>query len=148
MYYKMEFHFISIIRGGYTTIIDPHGKTRVLCFSREHVARNCVRYISRYRSAYGIWPDMNLNEPTSRINPDINCKKRTPQEIGNYIEIEKKIKHDLDIMSTKSGVSYFYCHDFKYENDLLRIQMTGQEIDGEVSIPYFISRLDYRLKIV
>jgi len=144
----MDFHFISIVKGGYINITDPDGKTRILCFSCEYIARNCVNYVSRYRSTYGVWPDLNLNVPVARINPDKTAKKRTPKEIINYIEIDKKNKHDLDVMSTTSGVSYFYCHNFNYENDLLRIQLTGQKIDGEISVPYFITRLDHRLKKV
>ena len=144
----MKFYFVGIVKGGYTTLIDPDGKPRIVCFSKKSIAKECVNYMSEYRSSYGVWPDMNLEKPVSRINPDKNAKKRTPQEIINYIEIDKKSKHDLDMMSTTSGVSFFYCHNFNYENDLLRIQLIGQKIDGEISVPYFISRLDHRLKKV
>ena len=64
----MDFHFISIVKGGYINIIDPDGKSRILCFSCEYNARNCVNYVSRYRSTYGVWPDLNLNDPMQEAN--------------------------------------------------------------------------------
>ena len=74
----MQFHFIGIIRGGYTTIIDPDGTPRIICFSERKTARKCIDYITGYRSAYGVWHDMNLQEPIARINADILTKKRSP----------------------------------------------------------------------
>ena len=49
----MQFHFIGIIRGGYTTIIDPDGTPRIICFSERKTARKCIDYITGYRSS--IW---------------------------------------------------------------------------------------------
>ncbi len=31
----MKFHFIGIVKGGYTTITDPDGKPRIICFSKK-----------------------------------------------------------------------------------------------------------------
>jgi len=51
--YRMQFHFIGITKGGYTTIIDPEGTPRIICFSEKQTARKCISYISEYRSS--IW---------------------------------------------------------------------------------------------
>ena len=51
-------------------------------------------------------------------------------------------------MSAGTGICYFYCHTFDYNDDLLRIKMSGQKIEGEVDDGYYKSRLDIRLKIV
>ena len=75
-------------------------------------------------------------------------KKRTPENIRKYIFTEQKVKSQLDEMSTGTGVSYFYCHYFEYNDDLLRISISGQKIDGEIDDRYYKSRLDTRLKIV
>ena len=104
--------------------------------------------MSKYRSNYGVWPDMNLENPVSRINPDKTAKKRTYQNIREYIFTEQLVKSQLDEMSTRSGVSYFYCHHFDYNDDLLRISLTGQKIDGEIDDNYYKSCLDTRLKNV
>ena len=144
----MKFHFIGILKGGYTTITDPDGKPRIICFSKKNTAKECIDYMTRYRSNYGVWPDMNLENPVSRINPDKNRKKRTPENIRKYIFTEHMIKSQLDEMSTRTGVSYFYCHGFEYNNDLLRISITGQKIDGEIDDMYYKSCLDIRLKNV
>ena len=144
----MKFYFVGIVKGGYTTLIDPDGKPRIVCFSKKNIAKECVNYMSEYRSSYGVWPDMNLEKPVSRINPDKNAKKRTPENIRKYIFTEQKVKSQLDEMSTGTGVSYFYCHYFEYNDDLLRISISGQKIDGEIDDGYYKSRLDTRLKIV
>ena len=144
----MKFYFVGIVKGGYTTIIDPDGKPRIVCFSKKNIAKECVNYMSEYRSSYGVWPDMNLEKPVSRINPDKNSKKRTPENIRKYIFMEQKVKSQLDEMSTGTGVSYFYCHNFHYKDDLLRISISGQKIDGHADDKYYKSRLDTRLKNV
>jgi len=143
-----QFHFIGIIRGGYATITDPEGKPRIICFSKRETARKCISYISEYRSEYGVWPDTNLQVPVARINPDRLKKKRTPEEIEKYIYLEEKVHSQLNEMSAGTGICYFYCHNFEYNNDLLRISMSGQKIEGEVDDRYYKSRLDTRLKIV
>jgi len=148
VYCSMKFHFIGILKGGYTTIIDPDGTPRIICFSKKNTAKECIDYMTKYRSSYGVWPDMNLENPVSRINPDKNRKKRTYENIRKYIFLEQKVKSQLDEMSTGTGVSYFYCHYFEYNDDLLRISITGQKIDGEVDDKYYKSRLDTRLKNV
>jgi|TARA_R110001606_G_C15343505_1_gene646823 hypothetical protein len=144
----MQFHFIGIVKGGYTTITDPDGKPRIICFSKKKIADQCIDYMSKYRSSYGVWPDMNLEQPVSRINSNINFKKRTYENIREYIFIEEMVKSQLDEMSTGTGVCYFYCHDFAYKDDLLRISLSGQKIDGEIDDRYYKSRLDTRLKNV
>ena len=86
----MQFHFIGVIvRGGYTTITDPDGKPRIICFSKKKTANECIDYICKYRSSYGVWPDMNLEQPVSRINPNINYKKRTPEKYQNIFSQKK-----------------------------------------------------------
>ena len=144
----MEFHFIHITRGGYTTMTDPQGRPRMMCFKEARIARNCVRYMCRYRSSFGVWPVMNLSNPVAMIDPDVKKKMRTPQEISKYIHIEEKTKSDLDFMSLATGVSYFYCHEFEYKDDLLRISVRGQEIDGIADQTRYKERLNYRLKNV
>jgi hypothetical protein len=144
--YKMQFHFIGIIRGRYTTITDPDGKPRIICFSERKTARKCIDYITEYRSIYGVWPDINLQEPVSHINADILAKKRSPGELKKYVYLEEKVKSQLDEMSAGTGISYFYCHNFDYKEDLLRINMSGQKIEGEADDIYYKSRLNTRLK--
>jgi hypothetical protein len=143
---KMQFHFIGIIRGRYTTITDPDGKPRIICFSERKTARKCIDYITEYRSIYGVWPDINLQEPVSHINADILAKKRSPGELKKYVYLEEKVKSQLDEMSAGTGISYFYCHNFDYKEDLLRINMSGQKIEGEADDRYYKSRLNTRLK--
>jgi hypothetical protein len=48
-------------------------------------------------------------------------------------------------MSIMTGVNYFYCHEFDYE-DLLSMRMRGQDIDGYVDDFLYRENLDYSLK--
>ena len=38
----MKFYFIGILRGGYTTITDPEGKPRIICFSNKKISKECI----------------------------------------------------------------------------------------------------------
>ena len=62
----MEFHFITLRGGGFTTITDPNNKSRYICFKSRRTAEECVSYLSEYRSEVGEWPVMNLAIPITR----------------------------------------------------------------------------------
>jgi len=51
----------------------------------------------------------------------------------------------LDHMSITTGVNYFYCHTFNYE-DLLSLNIRGQEMDGFVNDFMYMENLEYNIK--
>ena len=46
-----------------------------------------------------------------------------------------------------SGLSYFYCHNFECDDDLLNLKLRGQEIDGMVDDEMYKESLECNLKI-
>lgn len=144
----MEYYFIRIARGGYTTIKDPKSKPRLICFKDLNGANECVKYMSCYRSRFGLWPDIDLSKPFMKIKSETDFKKRTPYDVEKFMYVDKKTEIELDEMAKQFGISYFYCHDFKYDKlKFSNLQLRGQEYDGYVDDEMYRHYLDYSLKI-
>jgi hypothetical protein len=63
--------------------------------------------------------------------------------------MEVRDRVELDEMSMVSGLSYFYCHDFKYdESKFMTINLRGQEIDGIADQAMYKDWLEYNIKNV
>jgi hypothetical protein len=63
----------------------------------------------------------------------------------DLLEIKEKALTDIDKLSIMTGISYFYCHRFGYE-DLMSISLSGQDMDGEADDFMYREHLDYSLK--
>lgn len=145
----MSFYFVSITRGGLATISDPTEKPRILCFKTEDAANKYVHYLSGYRSKFGLWPSVNLGQRLNKVRVKSEFKSRTPEYVQKFINITSKEKYDLDAISMATGISYFYCHDFEYdESNFMTINFRGQEIDGFVDQASYKDWLEYNLKNV
>lgn len=144
---QLDFYFVGLRMHRYPIIIDPTNKLRYACFKTEESAKDCVEYLANFRSKNGNWPQLDLYR-TSLIERNFNAKKRTPEEIKKYMTINRKEFGDLYISGANSGVSYFYIHNFEYEEDFTKVYIQGQAIDGSPDLIMFRKRLDYRLKIV
>ena len=143
----MQFHFIRIQRGGYATVSDPNNVPRVLCFKTPVYANKYADYISKYRSKFGKWPTVNLGEPVTKVRIEQNFKRRKPEEVMKFIFMETKNLSDLDQMSMTSGISYFYCHGFEYdEENLTSMSIRGQDIDGIIDDDMYKEWLEYNIK--
>jgi hypothetical protein len=102
-----------------------------------------------YRSKFGVWPSVNLASPITKVKVDPNFKQRTPEEIMKYVFTEVRYKTDLDEISRTTGLSYFYCHNFNYEEDkYMTINLSGQEIDGIADDNMYKEWLEYNIKNV
>tara|TARA_X000000368_G_scaffold272966_1_gene216450 strand:+ start:334 stop:792 length:459 start_codon:yes stop_codon:yes gene_type:complete len=144
---NLDFYFVSLKKHGHPIIIDPNNKLRYACFQSRESAKNCIEYISDYRSKTGKWPKLDLYRPTV-VEYDANVKKRTRDEIKEYLTISRKKFEDIYTAGANTGVSYFYIHKFDYEDDFSKVYMRGQVIDGTPDLVMFRKRLDCRLKIV
>ena len=66
-----------------------------------------------------------------------------------YVFTEVRDREDLDKMSRTTGLSFFYCHDFVYdENMFMTVNLRGQEIDGIADHSLYIDRLESNIKNV
>ena len=144
----MEYRFIKFFRGGYATITDPNLKPRIICFDSEVQTQKCISYLSNYRSKFGRWPHVDLSKKFHKIELNETFKKRTPDEVALYINPVVKTENELSELSLSTGVSYFHCIEFDFDDDnLSTLLMKGREFDGMVDNVYYINRLEHRLKI-
>lgn len=141
----MEFHFISISSGASATIIDGRNNPRFICFKDRVCAKKYAGYISEHKAKFGTWPEVNLSTPFVKVRPVYNHIPTDPLDFMNLLEITHRNQDDLDVMSITTGVNYFYCHDFAYE-DLLSLRIRGQDVDGFINDSMFIENLEYNLK--
>lgn len=132
----MEFHFVSIKSGGSATILDAQDKPRFICFKERRYAKKYASYICEHRAKFGTWPTVNLSTPLVKVRVAEDHVPTDASVFMKSLEVVHKVKDDLDAMSIMSGVNYFYCHMFEYE-DLLSMRMRGQEIDGYVDDDVF-----------
>ena len=143
----MEFHFVNVGRANLATIIDPNRVPRAICFKDRVNAVKYVDYLSIHRSKFGYWPNVDLSEPVTKITPKQGAKKRTPDYVKRFIKINTLKEHELNGISMTSGLSYFYCHEFEYDDELLKLNLRGQEIDGMVDDNMYKESLECNLKI-
>jgi len=143
----MEFHFVNVGRTNLATITDPKHIPRAICFRDRVNAVKYVDYLSTYRSKFGYWPSIDLSEPMTKIIPKEGAKKRTPEYVRKFIKINTLQQHELNGISMTSGLSYFYCHEFDCDDDLLNLKLCGQEIDGMVDDEMYKESLECNLKI-
>ena len=129
----MNFHFITVGRSNLATITDPKHKPRAICFADKVNATKYIDYLSIYRSKFGKWPTIDLSEPITKIEPNYNFKKRTPEYVRKFIKINTLERHELNGISLSSGLSYFYCHAFDYDDEMTLLTLRGQEIDSHVN---------------
>jgi len=141
----MEFHFISISSGASATILDSKENPRFICFKERKCAKTYASYISEHKAKFGTWPEVNLSKPMVKVRPAYNHIPTESSIFMNLLEITHKDQDELDAMSITTGVNYFYCHDFVYE-DLLSLRIRGQEMDGFVNDFMFRENLEYNLK--
>lgn len=145
----MEFHFIRMKpNNGYVTIVDPKKKPRMMCFKKKMDARKCVRHIAYFRSKYGVWPNMDLSEPDTKINSPIQFKKRKPGEIARYMDIDTLYMEDLERLSLSANASLLYCYSFDAlpEGDtFLSLAFSGEEIDLEVDDDVYREKMELHL---
>lgn len=141
----MEFHFISISSGASATIVDSKDNPRFICFKEIKCAKKYASYISEHKAKFGTWPEVNLSKPMVKVRPAYNHIPTESSIFMNLLEITHKDQDDLDNMSITTGINYFYCHDFKYD-DLLSLSIRGQEIDGFVNDFMYRENLEYNLK--
>jgi len=141
----MEFHFVSINSGASATILDSLEKPRFICFKERKYAMKYATYISEHKAKFGTWPEVNLSTPFVKVRLADKHIQTESSIFMDLLEITHRDQDDLDVMSITSGVNYFYCHRFDYQ-DLLSLSMSGQEIDGFVNELMFIDNLEYNLK--
>ena len=92
-----------------------------------------------------MWPTVNLSTPFAELRLRDNKETMTSEDYMDILEIKEKTLSDIEKLSIMTGISYFYCHRFGYE-DLMSVFLSGQDMDGEADDFMYREHLDYSLK--
>ena len=146
----MEFHFVKLnLNGTYLSLVDPSSKPRYMCFAEKPIAVKCVHYVSSFRSRHGIWPSFDMSNSNRKIETKFDAKLRTPEQVGQYLEIETYDYHTIDEIASRTNAS-FYCV-LRFDTDASGIKesisMSGQEMDGDASPDKYVEWMNFNLKI-
>tara|TARA_B110000858_G_scaffold49191_2_gene56771 strand:- start:4600 stop:5040 length:441 start_codon:yes stop_codon:yes gene_type:complete len=145
----MEFHFVKMnVNGTYLSLVDPSNKTRFVCFAEKEKARDCVNYVSIFRSKHGVWPSFDMSQGPSKLENKL-IKMRTPEQVVRYLDIETYDFTTIDRIASRTNTSFFCVLRFDTEemNGLESISMAGQEMDAVVDDKLYRDLLECNLKI-
>lgn len=141
----MDFHFVTIKSGGAATIIDTADRPRFVCFKEQQTAQLYARYLCEHKAKFGTWPSINLSSPIGKIRVPDDHVEQLPELYEDLLEIKYKTKDDIDNMSIMTGISYFYCHRFEYD-DLFTLSIGGHDFDGYIDDFLYRTHLEFSLK--
>ena len=141
----MDFHFITLKSGGTATILDGLEKPRFICFKELYHADKYAAYICEHKAKFGTWPTVNLSCPFIKARVIEGHRDMDALCYKSLIDIVHRDEDDITNISLLTGVNYFYCHMFEYE-DLLSMNMRGQDIDGHVDEFMYRENMDFNLK--
>ena len=128
----------------YTSIVDPKGTPRFVCFPEEVVARRCIRQMCEHRSEYGSWPSVDFTQQIATIKSKPPPTKRKLEELEKWFIIENMTQEEFSNFATGSGAQFFYCHEFRLlstSNYTVNVSLKGQEIVVEEDIELYRNRL-------
>lgn len=146
----MEFHFVKLnVNGTYLSLVDPTQKSRFICFSEKQKASECVKYVSTFRSKYGVWPCFDMSRGKRKLESNTNVKIRTPEQVKRYLDIETYDMNTIDRIARRTNVSFYCILHFETEDlgNIESISMSGQEMDAIVDEDAFRDLLEFNLKI-
>lgn len=140
-----DFYFVTLRAVGSATILDTAEKSRFICFKDNKIAYEYASYISKHRAEFGKWPIVNLATPMIRVEKSEDRFVEDSDMYKSLLDITYKSRDDLDQLSIATGIEYFYCHTFEYD-DIMSFRMSGQDVDAEIDEMIYRERLDYSLK--
>ena len=140
-----DFYFVTLKTVGSATILDSKAKPRFICFKDNKIAHDYASYISEHRAEFGKWPVVNLASPMIPVEKSEDRFTEDSDMYKSLLDITHKSRDDLDHLSIATGIEYFYCHTFEYD-DVMSFRMSGQDVDAEVDELVYRERLDYSLK--
>jgi len=145
------YHFIKLKpTKTYLTIIDPTKKSRFVCFGDKNTADAFVDYVANFRSKHGYWPNMDMSNRVSLVRSKTGIKKRTVEEIKEYLHFESFEYENIDEMARRANISFICITNFAYipdGNEQQIVTFSGQEWDGEADEVAYRDLLEFNLKV-
>lgn len=127
--------FVKTINGKYITVIDEYQSRRYLCFTSSMSANKCIEYYAEFHSKHGFWPEINLGKQRIKIESKEDFKKRSPEQLKKYFEVEFHQTKGADDVCSIYKAPYFMCHNFDYnirEKDY-QLFLSAQSLDCSLS---------------
>jgi|TARA_R110000823_G_scaffold314218_2_gene442985 hypothetical protein len=145
----MGFHFVKLnVNGTYLSLVDPSYKPRYICFQDMLLAEKCLDYVSMFRSKHGVWPSFNMSRKRRKLE-SVSIKKRTPEQVKRYLNIDTYDFKTIDMIATRSNVSFYNVLRFDTTEfgNIESVDMSGQEMDATVDDFLYRDLLEYNLKV-
>lgn len=144
---SLDYHY-SLIKFSptkrYTSIVDPKGTPRFVCFPEEVVARRCIRQMCKHRCEYGSWPSVDFTQQIATIKSKPPSRKRKLEDLEKWFIVENMTQEEFSNFAAGSGAQFFYCHEFRLlpsSNNTVNVSLRGQEIVVEENIELYRNRL-------
>jgi hypothetical protein len=86
----------------------------------------------------------------ARVRSKTGIKKRTPEELKDYLSLEPFDYENIEDMASRTNVSFICVTSFAYVPDGIEQQIvsfSGQEWDGEADDVAYRDLLEFNLKI-
>ena len=128
----------------YTSIVDPKGTPRFVCFPEEVVARKCIKQMCQHRCEYGSWPSVDFTQQIATIKSKSPSRKRKLEDLERWFVVENMNQEEFSNFAAGSGAQFFYCHEFRLlptSNNTVNVSLRGQEIVVEEDIELYRNRL-------
>lgn len=137
MYHLIKFNKTQ----NYFTMVPPKSTTKIMCFVEKHQALKFKKYLARYRSKYGQWPNMNMNTEYEKIE----AKESEPlYTTYSNLSIESVNESSLFHEIKNQNIGLLLCHEFNVRNNLetFTIDIKGQEILTNPDAESFVRNLE------
>ena len=128
----------------YTSIVDPKGTPRFVCFPEEVDARKCIKQMCQHRCEYGSWPSVDFTQQIATIKSKPPSRKRKLEDLERWFVVENMNQEEFSNFAAGSGAQFFYCHEFRLlpsSNNTVNVSLRGQEIVVEEDIELYRNRL-------
>jgi len=147
----MEYHLIQMKpTKTYLSLVDPNKKSRFVCFKDRRTANVFVDYVTHFRSKHGHWPNMDMSNRFATVRSKHGIKKRTPEELKNYLELQAFDFDNIDEMAKRANISFICVTNFAFipdGNEQQLVSFSGQEWDGEADEVAYRDLLEFNLKV-
>lgn len=141
----MNYQFVKInTTNTYSTLIDPSHRPRYICFKDKDASVVFIKYLTNFRSKYGIWPVLDMSKPVDMIKSKVHFKERTPEELEEYISLIDYKYESLYKFSKQTGASFICIHSFDYTDEFgkQKLHITGEELDTDLDLDSYTMYLE------
>ena len=140
---------------GFLSITDPNNKSRFVCFNDKKTAESVVNYVTTFRSKYGFWPNMDMSRPgqpmpVKHVQSKVNFKRRSPDELKEYISIDMYDYDTIFNMARRTNVSFFCVEQFAHVPNGEHhhfMNFSGKEWDGEADPVEFAQIMEFKYQV-